>query len=76
MKKLIFLLIIGIFFAQSNLGKGIGISTTYNTTRNSLVPGISGKIYYSPNFTKVNKYKFAVQFDVCINGMIYKNKIS
>ena len=73
---LIALLIVGICFSQSNWEKGIGIATTYNTTRKSFVPGVSGRIYYSPNFTKVNKYEYGLQFDVCINGMIYNNNIS
>ena len=78
MKKLLLigLLIVGICFSQSNWEKGIGIATTYNTTRKSFVPGVSGRIYYSPNFTKVNKYEYGLQFDVCINGMIYNNNIS
>ena len=78
MKKLLLfaLLVVGICFSQSNWEKGIGIATTYNTTRKSFVPGVSGRIYYSPNFTKVNKYEYGFQFDVCINGMIYNNNIS
>ena len=78
MKKLILiaLFFIGICFSESNFEKGIGIETTYNTNRKSLVPGVSGKIYYSPKFAKINKYEYGLQFDVCINGMIYKNKIS
>ena len=76
MKKLIFILMVGICFSESNFEKGIGIETTYNTNRKSLVPGVSGKIYYSPKFAKINKYEYGLQFDVCINGMIYKNKIS
>ena len=78
MKKflLLALLVVGICFSQSNWEKGIGIATTYNTTRKSFVPGVSGRIYYSPNFTKVNKYEYGFQFDVCINGMIYNNNIS
>ena len=65
-----------ICFSESNFEKGIGIETTYNTNRKSLVPGVSGKIYYSPKFAKINKYEYGLQFDVWINGMIYKNKIS
>ena len=78
MKKLIIiaLFFIGICFSESNFEKGIGIETTYNTNRKSLVPGVSGKIYYSPKFAKINKYEYGLQFDVCINGMIYKNNIS
>ena len=78
MKKLLIisLLIVGICFSESNFEKGIGIQTTYNTNRKSFVPGVSGKIYYSPKFAKINKYEYGFQFDVCINGMIYKNKIS
>ena len=78
MKKLIFiaLFFIGICFSESNFEKGIGITTIYNSTRESLTPGVSGRIYYSPNFTKLNKYEYGLQFDVWINGMIYKNKIS
>ena len=78
MKKLIIisLFFIGICFSESNFEKGIGITTIYNSTRESLTPGVSGKIYYSPKFAKISKYEYGLQFDVCINGMIYKNKIS
>ena len=78
MKKLLMisLLIVGICFSESNFEKGIGIETTYNTVRKSLLPGVGGKIYYSPKFAKINKYEYGLQFDICINGMIYKNKIS
>ena len=78
MKKLIFiaLLFIGFCFSESNFEKGTGITTIYNSTRESLTPGVSGKIYYSPKFAKINKYEYGLQFDVCINGMIYNNNIS
>ena len=76
MKMIILILMVGICFSESNFEKGIGIETTYNTNRKSLVPGVSGKIYYSPKFAKINKYEYGLQFDVWINGMIYKNKIS
>jgi len=78
MEKLLLLLLFffGICFSESNIEKGIGITTTYNSTHESLMPGVSGRIYFSPNFTKINKYEYGLQFDVCINGMIYNNNIS
>ncbi len=42
MKKLIIiaLFFIGICFSESNFEKGIGITTIYNSTRESLTPGV------------------------------------
>ena len=78
MKKLLLiaLLSVSICFSQSNWEKGIGVSFQYNNSRKSFMPGIGCKLYYSPQFANFNKYEFALQFDVNINGMIYYNKIS
>ena len=72
MKKLVMLLFCCLCFGQAKWEKGIGVSTNYNLNKNRLAPGIAGKIYYAPKFSQFNNFELGLQFDLSINGGIYK----